>query len=177
VPSLAPLRAAGPFLALSAASLALDAAPQVPWAAGVAGAGLFAAAGALRRAQFAADRRTARRVADERILHGHGVPPWRERELTSRRARMSRQREVRGVVRAASVERMPSASPLNRVAVRDSAALLAALADRLGDDRPVNAAGILFVDQLLRDGESPLYCEHDTLLPRAISRVLGALEP
>jgi hypothetical protein len=177
VASLAPLRPAGPFLALAAASLALDAAPQVPWAAGVAGAALFAAAGAVRRAQFAVERRSARRVADDRILRGHGVPLWRERELTSRRARAVRQREARRVVRAASADRLPSASPLNRSAVRQSAALLSALADRLGDDRPVTAAGILFVDQLLRDGDSPLYGEHDMLLPRAITRVLGALEP
>ena len=84
---------------------------------------------------------------------------------------------MRRIVRAASAERLPSASPLNRAAVRSSAALLAALVDRLGDDRPVSAAGILHVDQLLRDADSPLYGEHDALLPRAITRVLGALEP
>ena len=38
----APTRSLAPFVALAAGSLALDAAPQVPWAAGVAGAGLFA---------------------------------------------------------------------------------------------------------------------------------------
>jgi hypothetical protein len=177
VASLAPLRPAGPFLALAAASLALDAAPQVPWAAGVAGAALFAAAGAVRRAQFAVERRSARRVADDRILRGHGVPLWREQELTSRRARTVRELEVRRIVRAASAERLPSASPLNRAGVRRSASFLVALADRLGDNRPVSAAGMLHVDQLLRDADSPLYGEHDLLLPRAITRVLGALEP
>ena len=175
--SLAPLRPAGPFLALAVASLALDAAPQVPWAAGVAGAGFFAAAAVVRRAQVAAGRRGARRIADDRILRGRGVPVWREEELTSRRARAAREREVRGIVRAASADRLPSASPLNRAAVRRNAALLDALADRLADERPVTAAGILFLDQLLRDGDSPLYGEHDMLLPRAITRVLGALEP
>jgi hypothetical protein len=177
VASLAPLRPAGPFLALAAASLALDAAPQVPWAAGVAGAGFFAAAAVVRRTQVAAGRRGARRVADDRILRGHGVPHWREQELTSRRARAGREREVRSIVRAASADRLPSASPLNRAAVRRNAALLGALADRLADERPVTAAGVLYLDQLLRDGDSPLYGEHDMLLPRAITRVLGALEP
>lgn len=84
---------------------------------------------------------------------------------------------MRRIVRAASPERLPSASPLNRTAIRSSAQLLDALTDRLGDDRPVSAFGMLHVDQLLRDPESALYAEHDELLPRAITRVLGALEP
>src|SRR5487761_599209 len=179
LPSLRPvsLRPGAPVLALAVVSLALDAAPNIPWAAGVAGAGVFAAAAGVRRAQFAAGQRAARRVADERILRGHGVPHWREEELISRRARASRRREVQRVVRAASAERLPSASPLNRMAVRSSAALFNTLADRLDDDRPVSPAGMLYVDQLLRDPSSALYSEHDDLLPRALTRVLGALEP
>src|SRR4051812_31451721 len=95
LPSLRPvsLRPGAPFLALAAVSLALDAAPSVPWAAGVAGAAVFAAAAGVRRVQFASGQRAARRVADQRILRGHGVPPWREQELTSRRARASTRRE------------------------------------------------------------------------------------
>jgi hypothetical protein len=176
VASLAPLRPAGPFVALAAASLALDAAPQVPWAAGVAGAGLFAAAGAVRRAQYAAGRRVARRVADDRIMRGRGVPHWRELELTSARARARRRRQIERVVRSVSADRLPSASPLNRVAVRGSAGLLRVLADRLEDDRPVSPRGVLYVDQLLGDPSSPLYGPHPDLLPRAIARVLGALD-
>jgi hypothetical protein len=179
LPSLRPasLRPGAPFLALAAISLALDAAPNIPWAAGVAGAGVFAGAAGVRRAQFASSRRAARRVADERILRGRGVPHWREEELVTRRARAARPRELQRIVRSASAERLPSASPLNRTAVRSSAALFAALAERLGDDRPVTAFGMLHVDQLLRDPESALYGEHDELLPRALTRVLGALEP
>ena len=179
LPSFRPaaLRPGARFLALAAVSLALDAAPNIPWAAGVAGAGVFAAAAAVRRAQFAGGQRAARRVADERILRGHGVPHWREEELTSHRARMARQRELRRIVRGASANRLPSAAPLNRTAIRGSSALLAALAERLGDDRPVSAFGMLHVDQLLRDPASALYGEHDELLPRALTRVLGALEP
>ena len=175
--SFANLRPAGPFLALAAASLALDAAPQIPWPAGVAGAALFASAAALRRAQFARGRRSARRVADERILRGHGVPLWREEELVSAHARASRRIEVERIVRAASADRLPSASPLNRRAVRQSAGLIEALEARLADDQPVSAAGMLYVDQLLRDPASALYSDHDELLPGAITRVLGALEP
>jgi hypothetical protein len=176
VVSLAPLRTIGPFLVLAAASLALDAAPEIPWAAGVAGAGLFVAAAVVRRAQVSAEQRTARRVADDRILHRQGVPVWREQELCSARARASRAKEVRRLVRAASADRLPSASPLNRSAVRTNAALLGRLTDRLADDRPVNARGMLYVDQLLRDPASPVYDERNLLLARAITRVLGALE-
>jgi hypothetical protein len=126
--------------------------------------------------QYAAERRTARRVADERILRGHGVPYWREEELTSTRARAARRRQIERIVRSTSADRLPSASPLNRTAVRSSARLLDALAARLGDDRPVAPRGVLYVDQLLGDPASPLYSEHDELLPRAITRVLGALD-
>jgi len=110
-------------------------------------------------------------------MRGRGVPPWREEELVSQRARLTRQRELRRIARAASAGRLPSASPLNRTAVRGSAALFAALADRLGDERPVSPYGMLHLDQLLRDPASALYSEHDELLPRALTRVLGALDP
>ena len=105
------------------------------------------------------------------------LPQWREEELVSKRARLTRQRELRRIAQAASAKRLPSASPLNRGAVRAGAILVAALADRLGDDRPVSAFGMLHVDQLLRDPASALYSEHGELLPRALTRVLGALEP
>ena len=172
----APTRSLAPFVALAAGSLALDAAPQVPWAAGVAGAGLFAAAGAVRRAQIAAERRGARRIADQRILGGHGVPLWREEELVSARARKAKRREVMRILRSVSPDRLPGASPLNRIAVRNSSGLLRSLGERLDDDRPVSAFGMLHLELLLGDPSSPLYDEHDELLPRAIARVLGALD-
>jgi hypothetical protein len=174
--SLAPLRPVAPFLALAAGSLALDGVPQIPWSAGVAGAGLFAAAAVVRRAQVAAELRSQRRVADDRILRGRGVPVWREHELTSSRARAVRRREVERLLRSASVERLPSASPIDRGAVRKAEPLFRRLAERLADDRPISPRGILFVDQLLRDPASPLYATHPELLPRAISRVIGALD-
>lgn len=174
--SFAPFRPVAPFVVLAAGSLGLDAAPHVPWVAGVAGAGLFASAATVRRAQAAAEHRAARRVADDRILRGRGVPHWREEELTSARARAGRRSEVERLVRAASAERLPSASPFDRIAVRRCAALFERLVDRLDDDRPVSARGILFVDQLLRDPASPLFGTHSELLPRALTRVIGALD-
>lgn len=170
------LRQIAPFAAVAAASLALDAAPRVPWTAGAAGAAVFALAGAARRLQSAAERRSARRVADDRIMHGRAVPAWRQAELVSRRSRAARRRELERVLRAASADRMPSASPLNRIAVRRSEPLLRVLADRLRDGEPVTARGMLYVDELLRDPSSPLYGDHDELLPRAVARVIGALD-
>jgi hypothetical protein len=60
--------------------------------------------------------------------------------------------------------------------VRRSDDLLEALAGRLGDERPVAARGVLLAQRLLRDPASPLYSE-GPVLPRELSRVLGALEP
>lgn len=109
-------------------------------------------------------------------MRGHGVPHWREQELTSTQARALRRRQIERIVRSASADRLPSASPVNRGAVRGSSGLLRALAGRLDDGRPVSARGVLYVDQLLGDPASPLYGEHAELLPRAITRVLGALD-
>lgn len=109
-------------------------------------------------------------------MRGHGVPHWREEELTSARALAGRRREIERLVRSASGDRLPSASPMNRGAVRASSGLLRTLAARLADDRPVAPRGVLYVDQLLGDPASPLYGEHAELLPRAITRVLGALD-
>jgi hypothetical protein len=73
---------------------------------------------------------------------------------------------------------LPSASPLNRPAGRRSADLLHQLAERLGDEEPVAARGVLLVRQVLREPSSPLYSEGaDELLPRELTRALGALEP
>ena len=42
----------------------------------------------------------------------------------------------------------------------------------------MSARGVLLVRGLLRDGASPLYNEGaDLLLPRALTRILSALEP
>jgi hypothetical protein len=177
VASLAPFRHVGPLIALGAGSVALGAAPDVPWAAAVAAAGLFLAAAAVQRVQAAGQRRSARRVADVRILRGGGVPPWREQELCSPRALASRRREIERLVRSASAARMASASPVDRGAVRRDQALFEHLAARLADDRPVSPRGVLHLDQLLRDPDSPLYGGNGALLPRALTRVLGALEP
>ena len=68
--------------------------------------------------------------------------------------------------------------PLNRQGVRPHAATLAALADRVGNlSRPVAPRGILLLEDLLTQGDSPLYArENVEQLPdrlREIERALG----
>ncbi len=102
-----------------------------------------------------------RRRADAWIEHATALPGryrWRVEELTCPRERRLLARSVRGVVADLSPGRLPGASPLNRVALRPHADLLAALADRLSDlDRPVVARGILGVHRLVTDPSSVLY--------------------
>ena len=72
---------------------------------------------------------------------------------------------------------LPGASPLRRPAARRCESLLRLVVARLGDDRPVTARGVLLARQLLREPGSPLFSdESEHLLPRALKRVLGALE-
>jgi hypothetical protein len=172
------------FAVLVIAALALNADPSLPWQAGVAAAGFFAAAGAVRTARERRDLAAVRRSADRVIVeapHSRDASElvrWRCGELTSRGTRDSLRREVERLRHSLDPARLPSASPLRRPVVRGSDDLLADLAARLGDERPVAARGILLSRALLRDPDSPLYADASALLlPRTIRRVLGALEP
>jgi len=125
-----------------------------------------------------------RRAADRLIVHelrsrdASGLVRWRCEKLTSRASLDALKREIERVLRDLDPATLPSASPLRRPAARANEAQLRALADRLGESRPVTARGVLLVRSLLHDGGSPLYAEDaELLLPRALTRVLGALEP
>ncbi|HTZ05221.1 MAG TPA: hypothetical protein VMB53_05660 [Gaiellaceae bacterium] len=100
-----------------------------------------------------ADTWIARHPAIAGTSHG-----WRIAELTSARERRRLGGSVRDIVGEISPQRLPGASPLNRVALRPHTAELAALADRLDDlDSPVAPAGILAVRRLLTEPGSALY--------------------
>jgi hypothetical protein len=87
-------------------------------------------------------------------------------------------REVERVLSLLDPGSLPGASPLRRPAARRHADRLEALRDRLADDRPIAARGVLLARQLLRDPGSPLWSdESEHQLRRAVERVLGALEP
>ena len=55
--------------------------------------------------------------------------------------------------------------------------MLAAIAERVGDlSQPVTPRSMLLVDDLLTDGESPLYCRPNVdKLPEALRRIQSAL--
>jgi hypothetical protein len=179
-----PLRSAWPLLALAAGALAFEADPRLPWLVGLAAALCFlVAAGArgwraqreLESVRLAADRLIIRaprtRDASELIL-------WRTQELTAPDARAALRRELERTIAQLDPRRLPSSSPVRRVAARRHEDLLRAIAARVGDERPVAARGILLARQLVRDHASPLYAEDAApLLARMLSRILGALEP
>ncbi len=178
-----PGRAAIPFAVLCAVALGFEAVPRL-WLLAALSAALFAAAGTLRALAARRELAAVRRTADRLILQGprhaevDALAAWRSRELTAPARRRSLQREVERTLRALAPDRLPSASPLRRPAARQNAELLRLLADRLGSERPVGARGVLLAAGLLHNPGSPLYSEGaDVFLPRALTRVLGALEP
>ena len=179
-----PGKAAIPYAALALAALALDADPQLPWLAGVAGALLFAAAGTARTLRAHYELVAVRRTADRLIVHTPQVRNaselvrWRSGELTTRAKREELRRDIEHIVQSLDPARLPSASPLKRPAARRNKDLFVALAARLEDERPVAARGILLAQSLLRDSTSPLYADDaDRYLAPTLRRVTGALEP
>jgi len=148
-------RAAAPFLALAAVSLALTADPHVPWAAVVACSAAFASAGAVRAVEASSGVRSVRRA-------------------TQRRTRDQLSGEIERILAASSPARLPSASPLNRIAVRRNVDQLRRLAARLADDDPISSEAVADAAHLLRDPSSPLYSGEvgEGLVPAAITRIL-----
>jgi hypothetical protein len=178
-----PGRAALPFAILALAALGFEADRRLPWIAGALAAGFFGGAAALRAYRARRELESVRRTVDRLIvLEPHtsetsALVRWRTLELTAPAYRTSLQREVVRVLSMLDRSSLPGASPLRRPAARRSEDLLQLLSRRLADDRAVTARGVLLARQLLRDPGSPLYSdESEHLLPRAIKRVLGALE-
>jgi hypothetical protein len=114
---------------------------------------------AVRRSIERARRRGA---ADEWIARGWENPAvqysWRLEELTSHRERRLLSGSLRSTVRELT-RRYPSVgSLLNRRALYAHRSVLIAIADRLDDvERPVSAAGVLAVQRLITQPDSPLY--------------------
>ena len=103
---------------------------------------------------------------------------WRTRELVSDEHRVELGRSLTATVHSADERFLPSASPVDRGAVRASSSQLLELASRLLDlERPVMPRGVLLVDRLLSGSESPLYARVDQARVRAeIARTLAALD-
>jgi hypothetical protein len=177
-----PFHAAMPLLALAALALALDAAPSLPWEAGVAAAALFFVAAAVRMAREYLDLRRLRATADRLILRGERMPDspllnWRAGELTGTGHRLALAASVRRLVRESAATTLPGAVPVNRVAVRSQGDALAALADRLDGPAPVAAQGVLQLELLLRDPDGPVYRrDRANELGPALDRALASLD-
>jgi hypothetical protein len=156
--------AALPLLALAAASIALAAAPQLPWIVGVAVATLFLAAGVARAIQRYAELRQLRSAADRLIRRGDTRAQqspfllWRAEELTKPSRRRTLARSLRHIVRELDASALPGASPLNRRAARPYADRLSDLARLIEDpDNRISARGVLLAESLITDSTSPLY--------------------
>jgi hypothetical protein len=178
-----PGRAALPFTLLAVAALGFEADRRLPWIVGALAAAFFGGAAALRAYRARRELESVRRTVDRLIvLEPHSsetsaLVRWRALELTAPTYRKALRREVVRVLSMLDPGSLPGASPLRRPAARRCEDLLQLLSARLGDNRPVTARGVLLARQLLRDPGSPLFSdESEHLLPRAIKRVLGALE-
>lgn len=125
--------------------------------------------------------RAARRAADDELLVTRLPPPrlaWRRDELVADGHRLQLGRSVADVVHASDERFLPSASPIDRGAVRECRSQLLELASRLCDlDRSVMPRGVLLVERLLGDAKGPLYGRAGaTLLARELARTRRALE-
>jgi hypothetical protein len=125
--------------------------------------------------------RAARQAADAELIVTRLPSPrfaWRTRELVSDEHRLDLGRSLTATVHSADERFLPSASPLDRGAVRACSSQLLELASRLLDlERPVMPRGVLLVERLLSGRESPLYARVEHARVREeIARTLLALE-
>jgi hypothetical protein len=135
----------------------------------------------VRRLRARRELVAARRAADAELLATALPSPrfaWRTNELCSDEHRRALAESVVQVVRASETRYLPSASPLNRVAVREQLALLLQLAAALAEtERHVPPRGVLLVERLLTESKSPLYGNVSTTeLRAALTDALNALE-
>ena len=178
-----PGRAALPLAILCVAALGFELDPRLPWIAGAIAAISFGGAASLRAFRAWRELEAVRRTVDRLIVvepHSSETSPlvrWRALELTAPSYRKMLYRETERILSMLDPATLPGASPLRRPAARRSEDLLRMLAARLAGDKPVTARGVLLARQLLREPGSPLFSdESEHLLPRALKRVLGALE-
>ncbi len=122
-----------------------------------------------------------RREADAWIARGYEGPAawygWRIAELTAARERHVLARSLRRVSSELSDPRVDRLSALNRKELRPHQRLLDQLSRRLDDfDRPVSAAGILAVNDLLTSPASALYqCGRN--VDESLRETIDRLEP
>ena len=115
----------------------------------------------IRRFRARRELAAARRAADAELVSSRLPSPrfaWRTNELCSTEHRRLLSESLVTAVHSAEGRYLPGASPLNRAAARSESALLLRLAATLVEDgRPVTPRGVLLVERLLTEGDSPLY--------------------
>jgi hypothetical protein len=137
---------------------------------------------ALERVRARRTLRAARRAADIELAHRDSPPlrlAWRVEELVATKNRLDLAHSLRSLVRDAGPRYLPTASPVNRLAVRSESETLLAVAGRLADlERPVAARGVVLTERLLIDASGPLY-DRELVddLPTYLDTALAALEP
>jgi hypothetical protein len=125
--------------------------------------------------------KAARRSADEQLLAARIASPrlaWRTAELLDARHRIDIGRSLTETVHASDERLLPSASPINRPAVRECRAQMLDLAARFFDlERTVTPRGVLLAERLLADSSAPLYGQGDPRRLRLeIRHVVAALD-
>ena len=128
---------------------------------------------ALRAARWAADAELTRRESPPLRL------AWRVEELVATKNRLDLAHSLKTLVRDASLRYLPTASPVNRVAIRAESETFLALAGRLADlKRPVAARGVVLLERLLVEPSGPLY-DRELVddLPLYLDTARAALEP
>jgi hypothetical protein len=137
---------------------------------------------ALKRWHERRTLRVTRWAADTELARRETLPlrlAWRVEELVATKSRLDLAHSLRTLVRDAGPRYLPSASPVNRVAVRAEAETILALAGRLADlDRPVAPRGIVLLKRLLTEPSGPLY-DRELVddLPLYLDTARAALEP
>jgi hypothetical protein len=135
----------------------------------------------VRRLRERRELLAARRLADAELRAATLPSPrfaWRTNELCSDEHRRALAESIVHVVRGSDARYLPSASPLNRVAVREQLPLLLSVASLLADTgRRVPPRGVLLVEDLLTAATSPLYRHRPASeLRTALVAALKALE-
>ena len=125
--------------------------------------------------------RAARRRADDELATSRIPSPrlaWRVDELLRDDNRLSLARSLTDVVHSADERLLPTASPVDRAAVRECRPELLELASRLFDlARGISPRGLVLVERLLVDGNGPLYGRSDpSRLRDAAARCAEALD-
>jgi hypothetical protein len=180
-----PFRAALPLAALGLLPVACALLGVTPWTTALVIAAGFALLACIRGALRANKLSALRRIADGLLRTGVRLNPhsplltWRAAELTSDRNRRILSRSLGRVIRELDGRTLPGPSPLNCAGARPHLGLIRRLRERLSDlDRPVEARGVVCVQDLLTDGfASPLYArERISELPGALEHCLAELD-